>query len=107
VARAAALRKVELVAPRSVIGKTTVESILSGTLYGLKGQVTEIVGEIEEIIGGATVIATGGLAERLAPFLPVINHVEPWLTLHGLRLTWERNRPQMTGEDIGGPRDGE
>ncbi|MCI2975667.1 MAG: type III pantothenate kinase [Ferrimicrobium sp.] len=96
VSRAAALRKVELVAPRSVVGKTTVESIQAGVLYGVKGQVAQIVADTEEIIGPATVIGTGGLAELLAPFIPVISRVEPWLTLHGLRLTFERNRHLAT-----------
>ncbi|WP_298336308.1 type III pantothenate kinase [Ferrimicrobium sp.] len=98
ISRAAALRKVELVAPRSVIGKTTVESIQAGVLYGIKGQVTQIVADTEELIGPATVIGTGGLAELLAPFIPVITQVEPWLTLHGLRLTWELNRPPTTNK---------
>ncbi len=102
VSRAAALRKVELVAPRSVIGKTTVESIQAGVLYGVRGQVAQIVADTEEIIGAATVIGTGGLAELLAPFIPAITEVEPWLTLHGLRLTWERNRHLATRISEGG-----
>jgi len=106
VSRAAALRKVELVSPRSVIGKTTVESIQAGVLYGVRGQVAQIVTDTEEVIGAATVIGTGGLAELLAPFIPVITEVEPWLTLHGLRLTWERNRHLATRISEGGALDG-
>ncbi|MEX6429687.1 MAG: type III pantothenate kinase [Ferrimicrobium sp.] len=106
VARAAALRKVEIAAPRSVIGKTTVESIQAGVLYGVRGQVSQIVAEMEEVIGRATVIGTGGLAELFAPFIPVITQVEPWLTLHGLRLTFERNRHLATRIHAGGGHNG-
>lgn len=102
VSRAAALRKVEIAEPRSVIGKTTIESIQAGVLYGVKGQVAQIVADTEAIIGKATVIGTGGLAELLAPFIPTIVAVEPWLTLHGLRLTWERNRHLATRINEGG-----
>lgn len=90
VSRAAALRKVEIAPPRSVIGTTTVESIQSGVIYGLRGQVDAIVGAMVGLLGPATVIGTGGLAEQLAPSIPTIQVVEPWLTLHGLRLVWMR-----------------
>ncbi len=91
VARAAALRKVELAFPRSVIGRTTVESIQAGLMHGVVGQVAGVVNEMKEIVGNATVIATGGLAQAVGPLIPVVDHVEPWLTLFGLRLLWERN----------------
>ncbi len=90
--RAAALRQVELVEPRSVIGKTTVESIQSGALYGYASLVDGMCERIEEHIGEATVIATGGLAGLLTPITTSIEHEEPWLTLHGLRLVWEKNQ---------------
>jgi type III pantothenate kinase len=90
--RAAALRRVELVEPRSVIGKTTVESIQSGALYGYSSLVDGMCERIEEVIGEATVVATGGLAPLIAPLTEAIEHDDPWLTLHGLRLIWEKNQ---------------
>jgi len=90
--RAAALRRVELVEPRSVIGKTTVESIQSGAVYGYSALVDGMCQRIEAVIGEATVIATGGLAGLIAPVATSIEHEEPWLTLHGLRLIWEKNQ---------------
>jgi len=90
--RAAALRRVELVEPRSVIGKTTVESIQSGVIYGYSAMIDGMCDRIEDVIGEPTVIATGGLADLIAPSADAIEHVEPWLTLHGLRLIWEKNR---------------
>ncbi len=89
--RAAALRRVELVEPRSVIGKTTVESIQSGTIYGYSSMIDGMCDRIEEVIGPSSVIATGGLADLIAPVSESIEHTEPWLTLHGLRLIWEKN----------------
>jgi len=90
--RAAALRRVELVEPRSVIGKTTVESIQSGVIYGYSAMIDGMCDRIEEVIGEATVIATGGLGDLISPYTESIEHVEPWVTLHGLRLIWEKNR---------------
>ena len=91
--RAAALRQVELVEPRNVLGKSTVESIQSGAVYGFAAQVDGIVSRIEDELGESTVVATGGLADLIAPFSECIQHVEPWLTLHGLRIVFEKNRP--------------
>ncbi len=90
--RAAALRRVELVEPRNVIGKNTVESIQSGAVYGFAAQVDGLCERMEVELGEATVIATGGLAGLIAPLSTKIAHLEPWLTLHGLRLIWERNQ---------------
>lgn len=89
--RAAALRRVELVEPRSVIGKTTVECIQSGTLYGYTDLVDGMCRRIQAELGGATVVATGGLSGVIGPLSQTIEHHEPWLTLHGLRLVFERN----------------
>ena len=94
--QASALRSVELVRPRSVIGRTTVESIQSGVLYGFAGQVDGLVTRIKQELGEATVIATGGLAGLIAPHTTTIEHVEPWLTLHGLRIVHERNHSGAT-----------
>ncbi len=94
--QASALRSVELVRPRSVIGRSTVESIQSGVLYGFAGQVDGMVTRILEELGAATVIATGGLAGLIAPHTATVQHVEPWLTLHGLRIVHERNHSGAT-----------
>jgi len=88
---AAALRRVELVEPRSVIGKSTVESIQSGAIYGYTALVDGMCRRIAEELGPSTVIATGGLARLITPLSEMIQHHEPWLTLHGLRLVFERN----------------
>ncbi len=88
---AAALRRVELVEPRSVIGKSTVESIQSGALYGYAAQVDGMCRRIMDELGHATVVATGGFSELISPQSQCIDHREPWLTLHGLRLVYERN----------------
>jgi type III pantothenate kinase len=91
-ARAAALRRVELIAPRNVIGKSTVESIQSGTVYGFSGQIDALVERFQKELGQCTVIATGGLAEPIIKHSHTIQHYEPWLTLQGLRIIFERNR---------------
>ena len=93
---ASALRSVELIRPRSVIGRSTVESIQAGVLYGFAAQVDGVVERILEELGEATVIATGGLAGLIAPHTKHVQHVEPWLTLHGLRIVHERNH---SGDD--------
>lgn len=90
--RAAALRQVELVEPRNVIGKTTVESVQSGALYGYSSMVDGMCARIEATLGESTVIATGGLAPLIASVADAIEYTEPWLTLHGLRLIWEKNQ---------------
>lgn len=89
--RADALRRVELVEPRSVVGRTTVEAIQAGAIFGFAGQVDGIADRVLEAIGSATVVATGGLAEVIAPYTRTIEHLEPWLTLHGLRLIHAKN----------------
>lgn len=91
-ARAAQLRKVELVRPRSVVGKNTVEALQSGALYGFAGQVDGLVDRIVDEIGPVTaVVATGGLAPIVVPESRRITHHDPELTLTGLRLVFERN----------------
>ena len=90
--QAAALRRVELVEPRNVIGRTTAESIQSGTLYGSGVLVDGMCRLLQSELGTeATTVATGGLAELIAPYASAVQHVEPWLTLHGLRIVYERN----------------
>ncbi len=91
-ARAARLVKVDFSAPPSVIGKTTVGGLQSGLVYGFAGQVDGIVRRVRGEIGDtAPVIATGGLAELIAPHAETIDTVDPLLTLEGLRLVWDRN----------------
>ena len=90
--RAAGLRRVPLTEPRSVIGRSTAESIQSGTLFGFAAQVDGICARIADELGRCTVVATGGLAPLIGPYSKAIVHQEPWLTLHGLRLVYERNR---------------
>lgn len=89
--RAAALRQVELAKPRSVLGRSTIESIQSGTVYGYAAQADGLCARIEEELGECTVVATGGLASLIAPHTEAVDHVEPWLTLHGLRLIYAMN----------------
>jgi type III pantothenate kinase len=90
--RAARLQRVELVTPRNVIGKSTVESIQSGCVYGFSGQVDALVDRFQAELGDCTVVATGGLAEPIITFSRTIQHYEPWLTLQGLRIVFDRNR---------------
>jgi type III pantothenate kinase len=92
-ARAARLVNVDFVAPPSVIGKTTVAGLQSGLVYGFAGQVDGIVARIRGELEApeARVIATGGLAELIAPHSASIELVDPFLTLDGLRLVWELN----------------
>jgi type III pantothenate kinase len=91
--RAAALPRVDVTPPRSLIGKTTIDAIRSGIVYGTAGQVDAIVHRLRGELGQeAKTIATGGLARAIVPFASSIEHVDDLLTLTGLRLIYERNR---------------
>jgi type III pantothenate kinase len=93
--RGAQLRKIELARPRSVIGKNTIEAMQSGILYGFAGQADGIAErmarELADDPDDVTVIATGGLAPLVLGEASIIDEHEPWLTLIGLRLVYERN----------------
>jgi len=93
--RAAALSAVEIVAPRSVIGKNTVECLQSGVLYGFAGQVDglvrRILAELGPKAGPVTVLGTGGLAPLMTDVSDTISEFVPDLTLLGLRLAYLRN----------------
>ena len=78
-----------------MIGKTTTAAIQSGLLFGYAGVVDAMVARIRGELGpDAKVVATGGLAGRVASESDSIERVEPFLTLEGLRLIFEKNRPQ-------------
>ena len=89
--KASALRRVELVEPRNVVGRSTIESIQSGVMFGTAAMLDGLVERIELEIGESTVVATGGLAVLIAPLVRRVDHHEPWLTLHGLRLVHALN----------------
>ena len=91
--RAAALPKIDLTPPRVLIGKSTVDAIRSGVIYGYAAQVDGIVTRLRGELGPDTAaIATGGLAASIVPHCQTIDEIDDLLTLTGLRLIWERNR---------------
>jgi type III pantothenate kinase len=90
--RAARLTKVDFAEPATVIGKTTASALQSGIVYGFAGQVDGIVRRMRTELGDtAPAVATGGLADLIAPHSETIERVDPLLTLEGLRLVWELN----------------
>ena len=90
--KTAKLPSVAMAPPPRVIGKGTVDSIQSGLFYGYLGLIEGVTRRVLDELGEATVIATGGLAQAFASHTDLIQHVEPDLTLHGLRLLWQLNR---------------
>jgi type III pantothenate kinase len=91
--RAARLPRIDVRKPPRVIGRTTVGAMEAGLFWGYVGMVEGLVRRMSDELGGqALCIATGGLAEVIAPETSLIEHVDADLTLHGLRLVWERNQ---------------
>ncbi len=94
--RASKLHRVEIARPKSVIGKTTTGALQSGLLYGYAGLVDSMVERIRSELGGdVRVIATGGLARRIASESAAIERIEPFLTLKGLRILFEKNAEKI------------
>jgi type III pantothenate kinase len=90
--RAARLFKVDFVEPETVIAKNTASSLQSGLVYGFAGQVDGIVERIREELGAdAQTVATGGLADLIVPHAKTLETIDPFLTLEGVRLVWQRN----------------
>ncbi|MDA8352117.1 MAG: type III pantothenate kinase [Firmicutes bacterium] len=91
--RAAQLTRVEILRPDSVLGRNTVKSIQAGVYYGYVGMVDGIVSRMKRLMKQPpTVVATGGLAEMICQETRTIDHVDPLLTLRGLKLIYERNQ---------------
>jgi len=89
--RAARLPRIDVRKPPRIVGRTTVGAMESGLFFGYVGMVEGLVRRMSQELGGnAICVATGGLADVIAPEIPQIEHVDPDLTLHGLRLVWER-----------------
>lgn len=90
--RASRLPRVEIAKPERLIGRNTIQAMQSGLFYGYVGQVDGLLERLLKELPGATVVATGGLAKALAAESKYITHLEPDLTLEGLKLLWLKNR---------------
>ena len=91
--RTARLPRIDVRKPERVIGRTTIKAMESGLFYGYVGLVEGLVRRMGAELGGqALCVATGGLADTIAPETPLIDHVDHDLTLQGLRIVWERNQ---------------
>jgi len=91
--RGARIPRIDLAEPESAIGKSTRAAIQSGVIFGFAGLIDGIAERIRRELGGdPRFIATGGLANAIAPFCETIDEIDDLLTLTGLRLLWERNR---------------
>ncbi len=101
VRRTAQLPRVELRPPMQVVGTHTVAALQSGLVHGWTGMVREMVRLLQEELGGGhTVIATGGLARQAAEWTGVVDLVNEKLTLEGIRIAWSRHgSPPAASED--------
>ncbi len=91
--RAARLPRIDVRKPATVVGRSTVGAMESGLFWGYVGMVEGLVRRMNDELGGKAIcVATGGLAPIIAPEIPAIDHVEPDLTLRGLRIVWTRRR---------------
>lgn len=90
--RASRLPRIEITEPERLVGRNTVQAMQSGLFYGYVGLVDGILARLLEEMPGAAVVATGGLGRVLAPASRHIQHLEPDLTLEGLRILWLKNR---------------
>jgi type III pantothenate kinase len=92
VERAARIPRIELAEPEAAIGRSSRAAIQSGVVFGFAGLIDGVARRIEDELGAARVLATGGLAAAIVPFTETIDEVEEMLTLKGLRLIYDRNR---------------
>ncbi|HLZ09470.1 MAG TPA: type III pantothenate kinase, partial [Chloroflexota bacterium] len=93
--RAARLFRVELKRPMVAIGRDTGTSVQSGLIYGYVGLIEGLINRFHAEMGPAKVIATGGLAEVIAGETKLVDTIDPMLTLEGLRLIYDMNRPVL------------
>jgi len=94
-ARTAMLPRIELMRPKQVIGRNTISAMQSGIIFGYIGLIESIIQRIEQELGSkAKIVATGGQIYSIAKEIPIIDVINPDLTLIGLRLIYEMNQEQ-------------
>lgn len=91
----AKLPRIDMLVPEKVIGKSTVDSIRSGAVHGFTGMIENVVHQIKEELGkNAHVVATGGIVDWVASKTSAIDTLDPFLTLNGLRIIYDKNHPE-------------